>query len=151
VLTIRSAAVLEHGRDLVLHPQPDALEVDRDDLVEVLLRGSADRLLQLDAGVVVREVQAPERRDRPRDRGPAVGLDADVAGKELRVSPLLLDEPYGLHAVVAARLQIAHEDAGRALARQRDRGRPPDAARGARDQPGLALDQTRHPRSSPVS
>ena len=59
----RAASLLEDQRDLVLHAQEDAAQVDVDDPVPLLLVvvGGRSRLLRLDAGVVEGEVQPPER------------------------------------------------------------------------------------------
>ena len=100
--------------------------------------------LKLDAGVVVGEVEVPEGLDGLGDERLAVGGDGDVAGHEDGVAALLLDEAHRLLAVLPARGEVGDEHAGGALARERQRGGAPDAARRPRHQPRLALDQTRH-------
>src|SRR5215217_6580888 len=60
----RAAPLLEHQRNLVLHAQEHAAEVDGDGPVPLLLRDVAHRLdLVFHAGVVEGDVQPPERFD----------------------------------------------------------------------------------------
>ena len=60
----RAAAVLEQERDLVLHAQEDAREVDVDDPVPVVFGDVGGRCgAEFDAGVVERDVETAERVD----------------------------------------------------------------------------------------
>src|ERR671916_2172804 len=70
--------VLQQVRYRVLAPEKDALEVDRDDAVELLLRGVGDRLGQRDAGVVEHDVQLPVPPDRALDQASHVNAGGDV-------------------------------------------------------------------------
>ena len=79
----RAAALLLHLCDLVLHAQPHAFEVDRDDAVPVVLRAICGRrLLAFDACVVERAIDAAEGFDRAADRRTHVALLRHVAVDE---------------------------------------------------------------------
>jgi len=90
----RATSLLEHQRDLVLHAQEDAPEVDVDDPVPFLLvvvRGWS-RLPRLDARVIEGEVQPSESLARLLERGlHVVGL-CDVAPDRQCAAAFLLDQ-----------------------------------------------------------
>ena len=75
----RAAALVEHDRYLLLHAQPDALEIDVDDPVPVLLADlMGRRLSRFDAGVVVGHVKPPVCGQRLADHVGYVACLGDV-------------------------------------------------------------------------
>src|SRR5712692_3505151 len=70
----RAAAVFDHVRQRVLHPQKDAAQVDRDYAVEVLFFHQCEKVAySLDPGVVVEDVGRAEFFERRRDHRPGIG------------------------------------------------------------------------------
>ena len=125
----RPAALLEDQRDLVLHAQEHAAEVDVDDPVPLLLvvvRGRG-RLLRLDAGVVEGEVQPPERLDRLRQGRLHVLGPRHVAPHGDRPPALLLDQAGRLPVALLGHVGGHHAGP---LAGERQRRRAADAVRG---------------------
>ncbi len=134
----RAAALLEDQRNLVLHAQEDAAEVDVDDpvpLLLVVLRGRS-RLPRLDARVVEGEVQPPESLNGLGQGRLHVLGPRHVAPDGERPPALLLDQAGRL--LVALLGHVGGHHAG-PLAGERQRRRAADAARG----PGHERDLSR--------
>ena len=122
-------------RQGVLHPEPDALEVDGDDAVERLLRAVDDgAFAAANARVVVHDVELAERVDGGADERAHVFGAGDVGSDEL--AGVADARGYGF-ALLA--LHIADDDAG-AFAHEQLRGGFAHAARPAGDDRDLAFE-----------
>jgi hypothetical protein len=139
----------KHQLDLVLHGHERAAQVDRDEAVPFVvgdLVRRVDRLL--DAGVVERDVQAPEPLNcRAQRRANVVGA-RDVAGHREHLAARRLDQPCGL--AVAVRRDIRHDDAC-AFAGEGKRGGAADAARRPGDERHLAVEPAHGRRSALIA
>jgi hypothetical protein len=118
----------------------NALEVGGDRAVPFLVGGVDDGVARhLERGVADEHVHAAERVDGLRDDVAAVGGVGEVAAHDDRLPAGLLDETAGVLGVRVLLLgEVVDEDVG-ALARVGQRDRLPDAAVGAGDDGGLAL------------
>jgi hypothetical protein len=144
----RAAAAGQHERDLVLHGDEHATEVDRHQAVPLRRRdrvGRLDRLL--DARVVEGDIQAAEALDGRVERRPQLVVVGHVAGHRQRLAAGLLDQPRRL--AVAVLRNIGHGDR-RTLGGERQGGGAADAARRAGDEGDPAVEPSRHPRYSVV-
>jgi hypothetical protein len=128
----RAGALSAHHRELVLHRQPDALEIDADDLVPELLAERVDRESDgTDAGIVVGEVKPAAALDDLTDQLRDLVGDRHVAGHELRGATVGGDQLHGLLAAVA--VTIDDGDVRPALGEQAS-GCAADARRRAGDE-----------------
>ena len=84
----RAAPVLQHQRDLVLHAQEHAAEVDGDDPVPFLLGDIGGRAgLLFGAGVVEGDVETPERARLPGSAQPAHPRDRVTSQRTASARP----------------------------------------------------------------
>jgi hypothetical protein len=132
----RTAALLEHERDLVLHAQEHAAKADPDDAVPFGLADLGDRLDGLfDAGVVEGQIEPPELVDGRLKRRLHILRTRHVARDRESPSAGFFDQT-GRFLVARVR-DVGDHDAG-ALTREGQRGGAADAARRARDERHLA-------------
>src|SRR6185312_6990415 len=126
----------EHDVDDRLRAVVDALEIDVDDALELLVGHLGEARVLDDAGVVDQRVDAAPRRhhrlDHPRD-APLVG-DVDLEGQ--RFAPGRANRVGGL--LRGGEVDVADGDA-RAFVRELDRGRAADALAAAGDDGNLVL------------
>jgi hypothetical protein len=132
LFTMAPATGLQHLRDLELHAQEHAAQVDPEELVHVLRIASVQRAHgALPARVVEREVQSPEAVHRLFDGGSHVALRRHIALHEERLAPV--SEDLLGHRVPRFDVHVSDDDA-RALPREaQGRGRA-DALAAARDE-----------------
>jgi hypothetical protein len=143
MLTIAPPPLRDHLRNLELHAEEDALQVDAHDPVVLVLGEFRGQLVGRHPGVVDGVVQPAECVDGFSHQGLAPIGRGDVAGRKLGLAAFLLDQPCGLLAAVAGRLEIGHQDGG-ALSAELDRDPAADPAGRARDQSGLSRHQRPH-------
>src|SRR5690606_40852176 len=81
------ATLGEHHRQLVLHAQPDALDVDAHDGVELRLAAFGQPpLLDLDAGIVEGVIEPPVTAKNPLDHAANLLVTGHVAADEQRLA-----------------------------------------------------------------
>src|SRR6185295_1836384 len=138
-----AAAVLEHGRDAVLHPQPHALDVDAHHGVEHFLVHLGEGLAgeARNAGVVEQDVQAPEARHRRVDHGPHRGRVAHVHGDGQRAAAGLDDLGRDRLGLVAG--DVGHGDVGAFTPEGKSSG-PSDTRAAAGDDGDLVFELPAH-------
>ena len=130
-------AARPHGRERVLAPEEDAVDVHRLHAPPLLERRVDDRAQHLDARVVHQDVEPAEAREGLRHRGlpggfvthvvvREGGLDAGVGERGGRCPPHIVEH-------------VGDQD-GRASRTQRPGARRADAARGAGDERDLAVE-----------
>jgi len=121
-----------HDRELGLQTRPDALHVDIDAPVPTLLgdAGHVDEVGQ-DAGVVVRELEAPVRLDRDVEHVLDRLRVRDVDLDERRLAASVVDQFHGLSPF--SRRDVRDDDV-RALRRELESRGPADSGARARDQ-----------------
>jgi hypothetical protein len=130
-----AAAVPQHQRDLVLHAEEYAPDVDGEDPVALLLADVGRRLGRLfDAGVVERDVDAPEPVDRLRQSRVDIGALGDIAAYGDDPPAVCLDQAgrFGVGLLV----DVGDHHAG-ALTRERQRGSAADTCAGSSDEGDL--------------
>jgi hypothetical protein len=129
-------AVVQHQRDLVLEAQEHAAQVDAEDPVPLGLGEVGQWLgVLLDAGVVERDVEVPERLDGLVEcRLDLVGR-GDVAAHGEGASAGLVDQPSRFVVVLLG--HVGDDHAG-ALAGERECRGAADTGRGAGDEGDLA-------------
>jgi hypothetical protein len=141
----RPAAACAQVRDRVLHRVPDALEVDREDAVPVLVRGVGDAAAERDAGVAGEHVEASVAvGNAGYERLHLVG-PADVGGYRQRTATSLLD--LGRDPGDGSLVDVGGTNRG-ALRREAKRDRPADALGRSRHDADLAV-QPAHAASAP--
>ena len=134
--------MLEHELDFALHAQEDAAEVDRHEVVPLVvadLGGRLDRLL--DARAVERDVEATEPLNAGLQRRLDVVAACDVAGHGERLAALGLDHAGRLP--VAFGCDVGDHEA-RALAREGEGGGAADAAGRSGDERDLPVEAAAH-------
>ena len=117
----RAAAVGQHGRNLVLHAQPHALQVHTHDFVPLCL-GDVRHLGEprtRDARIVDRAVEAAEFLDRGLDHVFDIRGAADIGLDEMRLAACIDDSLHDLGALLGA--SGGDDDLG-ALLREFQRG-----------------------------
>src|SRR5215813_15581445 len=98
----RSAAIPEHGRDLVLQAKKGALGIDRHDAVEILLRLFGDRRdRSLDARIVARAIEPAVCGHGSRDQRFHIYGSRHIRSCKSRVTALLFYEINGFVAAVS--------------------------------------------------
>ena len=132
----RPTPLLEQQRNLVLHAQEHATEVDIDDPVPVCFRELGHRLNRLfDAGVVEGEVEAPERLDGPVQRTFHLFGPCHVAPDAERAPAVFFDQARGFPEVRFRNVGHRHVSA---YARKGQRRRAANAAPGPGDKSHFA-------------
>jgi hypothetical protein len=119
----RTAAGLEHLADLVLHAEEHAQQIEREDVVERVVRHLRERQRgRQDAGVVEGAVQATEARDGRVHQCRDVGGLAHVGALVECLAAGLDDLAHGILGARASTSPIAT-----LRAREGQRGRPADS------------------------
>ena len=128
----RTPLLLQHDRQDVAQAEEDALDVDRDDLVErVLVMLGGVRPFAFDAGIVEEAVDRAIGVECCLHIGPHIGRFGDVRGDEMRLAALLPDDTGG--SLAAGRIAINDNDFGAAFGESKRRGAA-DAVPGTSDQ-----------------
>jgi hypothetical protein len=136
----------EHLPDLVLHAEPDTLEVDRQDSVEVLFLHVNKAGLVFDAGVVVGEVEPAESGYAFRDEVLLIRRTRHVSGDELGRAAARADHVDGAFGLSSARDQVG-DQYGTALLGESHGTGTAYAAGGAGDDPRPAVEPAGHART----
>jgi hypothetical protein len=111
-----SAAVLRHMEELVLHAEPNALQVDLHDAVEVVLLDVGGETDGEDSRVVEGEVnRSISVSARANEITRTASAFVTSAGDEGGVAAGVTDQPHRRFRILAAALEVVHHD-GRAFA-----------------------------------
>ncbi|MNM51504.1 hypothetical protein D3C81_625650 [compost metagenome] len=131
-----AATLGQQQRQLVLHAQPDALDVHAHDGIELRFTALGQSpLLDLDTGVVVGIIEPPVGGDDLLVQLAHIGLAGHVAGDEQRLAAGVTNQPDG--GLAADRIEIGHHHL-QALTGKGQRRRPADTGRATGDQGYLA-------------
>ena len=86
----------DHRRNLILHAEEDALEIDVDETAPGHLFFVGDRKSAgADAGIVERHMEPPVSRERTLDHAAAIGFATDVGADRQRLATSLANRRYG--------------------------------------------------------
>src|SRR5262245_50782887 len=137
-----TATLLEHLGDLVLHAEPDTLEVDSDRVIPVCL-GAVSRwsVRPRNTGVVMRVIQSAVGLDDLLNQRFNLGRLRDIGPHKKSISTGLFDYPYGL---LTALDKDVGNDSFRPFSGKRQCACPPYSRSGARHQSHFAFELLGH-------